>query len=263
MQNQRPDNSLQPGPGGHGTPAGQLSPTERIARLFTAPGSAFTGLFEARNKPGVIGLALLAVILITSVATILVADTAPVVEMSELVESRMEQSIEGNRSLSAKEKRDALEAARQFSGPPTPLSTVVQTLLTTPLIALLVGLAVLIVGKVMERGEETRIDFLTAVSVSSLSQVVLAVVVLVLAMLQLATDFDFMYLGAPTFLDIADMQLYISSTVLTVSNLVFLLYLSVGTRKVADTDSPAPFAIYLILSALMTSGFGALSTLGM
>lgn len=272
MQNERPDNLLQPGHSDGNPDIGaaqgaqvaevQISATDRILRLFTSPGSAFRGLHRASDKPAVIGLSLAAAILLMTISTLMVIETTPVREQQKVQREKMEELISNNRSMSSEDRRDAIAMARQFNGTPSPLMVLIMTLLFVPFLSLILGAVALILAKILERGEETRVGFLSSLTVSTLSMVVFAGVSLVLGAIQLLTDLDIMSFGLPLLVSSDDLVLSSIARVVTISSLAFLFYLSLGTARLARKERIlVPFAVYLILAIGVFAFFGFLSTL--
>ncbi len=272
MQNDRPDNSLQPGR--EERAAGimvdrtsnreqvPLSATDRMVRLFSGPKSAFYGLFRAPDKPATIGLSLIAAIILMSLSTMLVFDTTPVREEQRMQRERVEKAIAENRSMSKEERSNALEMSRRFESTPSPVMAFFGTLFFVSLLSLILAVVILIFAKILERGDETEVGFLSALSVSSLSMIPFAVVSVVLGGVQYLTDADIMSIGLPLLIAEEDLVLASLSKVLTISPLIFLAYLSIGTATLARRESMVgPMVVYTLLSLGLFAFFGFLSTI--
>ncbi|MCB0711248.1 MAG: YIP1 family protein [Ignavibacteriae bacterium] len=152
----------------------EQSAADRVLAVVTAPKRAFAGILNIRLG-GVIGISFAVAILLNIVSTLLMFSSPDVVEAMKTNQIEQIDKRLDDLSLSSAQKEQVEQQREQVEGMSSTtymIGGVITSVLGVPFIALLVGLLILLIAKVIEEGRETRIRFVHALAVAALGSVI-------------------------------------------------------------------------------------------
>lgn len=227
---------------------------DRIIGSVVSPSEAFSGLLAAPNLGRVVGIAALVAILLSFASTVLMTSSELYAEKQEAnIERAIEQygDMEGISDEDVEDFERSLATQQSMSV----IMAFVSALLSVPFMLLLLGLVVLAVSKIFERGEQTYIRYIHALAVATLGIIPMSLAGLVLGALQYFAHLDASLFGLGLLAPEGHTALTLILSAFTIPAIWGIAVLGIGTAQIARSSSTGPIATYagilLVIMALL------------
>ena len=239
----------------------EQSATDRILAVITSPKRAFAGLLRTRLG-SIIGVSLTVSIIVGILSTVLIFSSDSIIEEMRVQQmERVEKSL-ADPSLSADQKKQIEEAQEQFgtlSKQMLLMTGVGGVIIMTPIIALLVGLLIFIIAKILEKGRETKIKYSHSLAVASLGSVVYIVGGLVFAVIAWITGSTKATTGLAGIVN-SDSQM--AQTILGLINIPtiwWIVVIGIGIAAITRTSVAKPTLIFASVVLFLAALWGAIA----
>ncbi len=216
----------------------ELTPTDRVLYTVTAPKRAFAGLLNTKLG-GVIGISLGVAILLSLITSFMMFGSDEYIgNLKEMQAERFEEMLDdpGLTSSEREAIEEQQEAVESVSDAQYMFGGLISAVLGVPIIALLVGLLVFIVAKVIEEGRESRVGFVHGFAVASLAGIISAVGGLIQFGLIRITGNPNLQLGPAALVDIDSPVLGAVLGVFSLPYIWWLVVIGIGTATIARSS---------------------------
>jgi hypothetical protein len=249
-ENPMPD-SRQPDPIGHEEEYDVPTPSERVIAVITNPREAFRDLRASRPWPIFLLCAVIIAVMNICAGLLLTNNETWRAYQKGLLEEKVDQ-IEEESSMSKKEKKEAIEMIRSMegSGPLTTMMTVAGPIISTPVVLFLIAAILLIIMKVLERGEESSVRYTDALAVASLGGIITGLGTLLVAILSIVFKKPTFQAGASDLIDTESPYLTAVTAVLSVPTIWWIVVVGIGIAIVVRADLPKTW-MFLGLTVLI------------
>lgn len=235
-------------------------PADRIVASLTAPRRAFDGLLRARNLNGVIGIAAV-VLVVLAVATNVITGSSDLFKVQQ--QERMERMIEQMEETEGVSDED-IEDMREGFNPDSSvgmIGMIIGSVITVPLILLILGLIILAVAKVFESGSETYIRYRHALAVAALSLIPMYVLSLLLATIQLVAGVDATRIGLHALVPTDMVVLHVALMAFTLPLIAWFVVAGIGTASIARSGETAPIITFAGITVAFMAIMGVLASI--
>lgn len=213
------------------------TPSERVIAVITKPREAFRDLRASRPWPlFFLCVAIIAAVNISAGLLLTNNDEWKAYQKEQLDEKI--ESIEENSSMSKKEKEDAIEMIQSMgsSGPLTTAMMIAGPIISTPIVLFIIAAILLIIMKVLERGEETSTRYTDALAVASLGGIITAVGTLLVAILSIILKKPTFQAGASDLMETESPYLTAITAVLSVPMIWWIVVVGIGISILVRSD---------------------------
>jgi hypothetical protein len=227
-------------PNGHEEEYDVPTPSERVIAVIINPREAFRFLYASRPWPLFLVCVAAAVVIFTGFATVMSTNEDYQRYQAKQIDEQIEK-IRENTSIPKSDRKNVIaEMEKQKNADPTIGESVGGSLLVftflIPILIFIIAGIVLILMKILERGEETRVRYTDALGVVALSFIVLGIGLLTTILMGALLHNPALDIGLGDLISTKSTYLAVLFDVISLAFLWWFAILIVGMKEVTDAS---------------------------